>query len=283
MEGLQYPSKYDVLCGRGGKINEHAGNCTFRATVEQYKERYNLESNKVSKASISRDIVGQINAKGGRFLKKDAVTGLWFEADLDHSLKKTSQALREGAPKIRARAVREGKMKANPASASSSKKKATITTPNSMTRTFQRQNSAVILPSLYEFPGVSSFDYDALGLYNANADMDNFFNDTGKDEDNFKNDFVYSPNIKTNANDDGDDLFHEIDPLFVTPSSTPPLQNDEMRDDYHQFHRKAKFRRMNSLATSDLASDDSYMNEVALDPFGSMNSDDFAAVKMVEL
>mmetsp|Transcript_3897 Transcript_3897/g.5951 ORF Transcript_3897/g.5951 Transcript_3897/m.5951 type:complete len:295 (-) Transcript_3897:163-1047(-) len=291
-EGLQYPSKHDVLCGRGGKINEHPGNVRFRAIVEQYKEQYNLASNKNNKANISRDVVGQIYDVGGRFLKKDAMTNLWFEEDLDHALKKTSQALREGAPKIRARAVREGKLTA-PVSKKAKKLKSSSTVS---TRTYQRKTSAMILPSMFACSGVSSFDGDALELYNADLDNLNFFNDGNNKDDLDHFNFVEHANmpkkIKT-ANDDGSNFFRGVDPLFVTPSSTPPLhqEDEQVRDDFDDIrsHRASNFRRMNSLATSDLAADDSYLNEVATDPFDvslhGMSSDEFLSVttKMVEL
>lgn len=289
-EGLQYPTKHDVLCGRGGKINEHPGNVRFRAIVEEYKEQYNLASNKNNKANISRDVVGQIFDCGGRFLKKDAMTGRWFEEDLDHALKKTSQALREGAPKIRARAVREGKLTA-PASKKSKKSSTSTLSRN----TYQRQTSAMILPSMFASSGISSFDGDALELYNADLDNFNFFNDAANKDDLDQFNFVEHTNTPKNikiANDAGNNFVRDMDPLFVTPSSTPPLhQEEQVRDDFNDVrsHRACKFRRLNSLATSDLAADDSYLNEVATDPFDvsvhGMSSDEllFATTNMVEL
>jgi len=294
-EGLQYPTKNDVLCGRGGKINEHPGNVRFRAIVEQYKEQYNLASNKNNKANISRDVVGQIYDVGGRFLKKDAMTGLWFEEDLDHALKKTSQALREGAPKIRARAVREGKLTLTAPLTKKKSKKCKSKTSSS--RTYQRQTSAMILPSLFASSGISSFDGDALELYNADLDNLNFFNDVNVNKDDLDHfNFVEHTNTPKNNNIK---IANDMDPLFVTPSSTPPLHQEEkqqqVRDDFNdirsQSHRACKFRRLNSLATSDLAADDSYLNEVATDPFDvsvhgmSSSSDEFlfATTNMVEL
>jgi len=104
---VQYPSENDVLSGRGGKINDHYGNRQFRAIVKEFKERYNLTDKKNSKASIAREVVGQITALGGRFLRKDPASGYWIDEDESNAMKKTSQALRENAPKIRARVLRE--------------------------------------------------------------------------------------------------------------------------------------------------------------------------------
>mmetsp|Transcript_10271 Transcript_10271/g.15292 ORF Transcript_10271/g.15292 Transcript_10271/m.15292 type:complete len:288 (-) Transcript_10271:96-959(-) len=104
---VQFPSENDVLSGRGGKINDHYGNRQFRAIVKEFKERYNLTDKKNSKASIAREVVGQITALGGRFLRKDPASGYWIDEDESNAMKKTSQALRENAPKIRARVLRE--------------------------------------------------------------------------------------------------------------------------------------------------------------------------------
>lgn len=104
---VSHPSINDVLSGRGGKINDHYGNRQFRAIVHEFKERYNLTDKKNSKASIAREVVSQITALGGRFLRLDPVSGYWIDEIESNALKKTSQALRENAPKIRARALRE--------------------------------------------------------------------------------------------------------------------------------------------------------------------------------
>lgn len=107
---IRNPGPHDVLCGRGGGINAHIGNVAFRELVKRDKERYNLESNKVKKAQISQDIVDRVKAEGGRFLRRDEDGGYygqqswWVEIDDLKALAKTSQALREGAPSIRATA-----------------------------------------------------------------------------------------------------------------------------------------------------------------------------------
>jgi hypothetical protein len=107
---IRNPGPHDVLCGRGGGINAHIGNVAFRELVKRDKEKYNLESNKVKKAQISQEIVDQVKAEGGRFLRRDDDSSYyghqsrWLEIDDLKALAKTSQALREGAPSIRATA-----------------------------------------------------------------------------------------------------------------------------------------------------------------------------------
>ncbi len=64
----------DVLCGRGGKINNHPGNVTFRAVVEHYKHEYlDPRTRKLEKAHVAARLVAQIRnaTPPGRFLRDD--------------------------------------------------------------------------------------------------------------------------------------------------------------------------------------------------------------------
>ena len=103
------PNENDVLLGRGGKINNHPGNQQFRSIIEEYKERYNFATSKATKALISREVINRIAAMNppGRFISRnDAGTGMWYEERKENALKKTSQALREGAPRYKAKIIR---------------------------------------------------------------------------------------------------------------------------------------------------------------------------------
>lgn len=107
---IRHPEINDVLCGRGGNINKHPGNIAFRSYVSVHKNEYNLSTNKNIKALISQSIVDTIHNLDppGRFLIKDESTHggeWWIEVDNNKAMAKTSQALREGAPSIRAMAV----------------------------------------------------------------------------------------------------------------------------------------------------------------------------------
>ena len=102
------PNKNDVLCGRGGRINNHAGNVQFRYIIQAKKKQYlNLSTKKLEKAHIAASIVHDIRTMmdpPGRFLKEDRVgagVGLWFDIGDASAIKKTGQALREDAPDIR--------------------------------------------------------------------------------------------------------------------------------------------------------------------------------------
>lgn len=105
---VYHPEANDVLCGRGGNINNHPGNKVFRSYVNEQKSEYNLTPDKNYKANISQSIVDMIHnlVPPGRFLMKDSSKGpdWWVEVEGTKALAKTSQALREGAPSIRAMA-----------------------------------------------------------------------------------------------------------------------------------------------------------------------------------
>mmetsp|Transcript_30210 Transcript_30210/g.46254 ORF Transcript_30210/g.46254 Transcript_30210/m.46254 type:complete len:577 (+) Transcript_30210:183-1913(+) len=102
MKDIRSPHPNDVLCGRGGGTNNHAGNEKFRDLVNQQKVLY-LHSSKRDKPMVSRRIVQAVRAQvpPGRFLQKDETTSLWYDIGDQKAREKTSQALREGAPEIR--------------------------------------------------------------------------------------------------------------------------------------------------------------------------------------
>ena len=105
---IRTPHPHDVLSGRGGGINSHPGNKTFREWVQVRKEDYNLAGSKADKSKVANDVMDLVRHQSppGRFLKRanNSVAGpsWWVEVDEERALAKTSQALREGAPKIRA-------------------------------------------------------------------------------------------------------------------------------------------------------------------------------------
>lgn len=106
---IRQPNPQDVLSGRGGGINSHPGNKAFRQWISERKEKYNLARNKKDKTTVATEVVRQVQQQNppGRFLTKDtSVIGgngghWWIEVDETRALAKITQALREGAPKIR--------------------------------------------------------------------------------------------------------------------------------------------------------------------------------------
>ena len=99
-KGISEFSENDVLSGRGGGTNVHSGNRNFRDMINLHRRRY-LKAKKNDKPAISRAIVRAVRESGGRFLKKDEKSGLWFEIGDTQAREKTSQALRQRAPEMR--------------------------------------------------------------------------------------------------------------------------------------------------------------------------------------
>jgi len=106
VERVDTPNVNDVLCGRGGSINSHAGNEHFRQLVEKRKRVYLTARFKREKRLIASSIVSEIQALDppGRFLarKGGKENGYWYDIGDEKARDKTSQALRENAPSIRA-------------------------------------------------------------------------------------------------------------------------------------------------------------------------------------
>lgn len=104
---IRTPHAHDVLCGRGGGINGHVGNRVFRDLVAERRLDYNLASSKLEKARVAKEVMNLVTGLSppGRFLMRDPTGGIgswWIEIDENKAMAKTSQALREGAPSIRA-------------------------------------------------------------------------------------------------------------------------------------------------------------------------------------
>jgi len=102
-KGISRPHDNDVLLGRGGTINIHPGNETFRKVVDSKKRFYLTAQSKKEKRLITDSVLSKIRElePPGQFLAKDSSTGLWHDVGYDKARNKTSQALRENAPSIR--------------------------------------------------------------------------------------------------------------------------------------------------------------------------------------
>ena len=105
--GITDPRETDVLCGRGGAALRHPGNQTYRRLVNLNKGLY-ITCLKTEKLKISRSIVAAIREQNGRFLEKDSGKSSWFDIGDKKAIEKTSQALREGQPKLRQKIVEMG-------------------------------------------------------------------------------------------------------------------------------------------------------------------------------
>lgn len=104
--GIIEPRDSDVICGRGGSSLRHPGNQTYRRLVNLNKGLY-ITCLKTEKLKISRSIVAAIREQKGRFIEKDK-DGTYYDIGDKKAVEKTSQALREGQPKLRQKIAEMG-------------------------------------------------------------------------------------------------------------------------------------------------------------------------------
>lgn len=102
MKNVVAPGENDILCGRSKQTHHHPGNLSYRGLVNLNKSFY-ASCEKSHKGRIAQGIVAAIRAQKppGRFLVKDSKTSLYNDIGDKKAIEKTSQALREGQPKIR--------------------------------------------------------------------------------------------------------------------------------------------------------------------------------------
>jgi len=73
------PGAFDVICSRGKKAFQHAGNRNFRNIIERHMEEYAKASTKFEKSIIVTQIVDQVRqaSPSGGFIRRD--NGRWYE------------------------------------------------------------------------------------------------------------------------------------------------------------------------------------------------------------
>lgn len=96
------PHANDVIGGRGAAIQSHPGNEYYRLLIRSQKIEY-VNSKPPSKKLIIHEIVQAITTQSppGRFLKLDSKTEHYYPMSIHEAKKKTGQALREDAPKLK--------------------------------------------------------------------------------------------------------------------------------------------------------------------------------------
>ena len=93
-EGIECPLASDVLFGKGQFIQSHPGNVGMRYLLELNYETYNACETRHEKSCIIHQIVHDIEAAGGRFLKEDPL-GYWVLVSKREALTKVSMAFRD--------------------------------------------------------------------------------------------------------------------------------------------------------------------------------------------
>lgn len=103
--GVAAPSKNDVLVGKGCVCNGHHGNKSYRALVDSRKRDY-IAGTTTQRTYLIQSIVGQVRAKGGKFLEKDKFRNRWFDVGDSAAFKKTQTLLRRTSSTLRAKKVK---------------------------------------------------------------------------------------------------------------------------------------------------------------------------------
>lgn len=114
-EPIERLNSNDVLFGRGMGPSMYIGTQKFREMCEPKKQAYRASQKHTEKNNIAQEIVADIRAKGGRFLKQDedinpvddiVEEGVWYEVhDQGEILDKTKQTLRQKYPTKRGRST----------------------------------------------------------------------------------------------------------------------------------------------------------------------------------
>jgi hypothetical protein len=92
----EQPSDADVVGGRGGRSNHHAGNRPYWIKILGSRYHYRTCQSDAAKTVIAQDILNYIKIdKGGRFLNLDSKTNRWFVLPDAVVLDKIKQALRD--------------------------------------------------------------------------------------------------------------------------------------------------------------------------------------------
>lgn len=97
------PRVNDILLGRGGSSIHNDANVRYRTMVRSHKKAYQTYT-RHQKTTLAESLVEnwkKENDPPGRFLELDAKTSSWYCISEKSARRKTSQLLREGAPKIR--------------------------------------------------------------------------------------------------------------------------------------------------------------------------------------
>jgi hypothetical protein len=84
----------DVLCGCGGKSNNHDGNKRYRHVIGDIRQQYCDTSSKNDKTALSWSNVEYVNCYGGRFLKKENMDQ-WVVVTTGEACENIAHALRE--------------------------------------------------------------------------------------------------------------------------------------------------------------------------------------------
>jgi hypothetical protein len=98
------PTDVDILFGRGGNINGHAGNKRYLNEVSKYKFEY-YQATKKRKENITNEVLQAIKSYGARFLEYHNKKGFYVVVNDKKARKKISQRFRDDMERKKAPAA----------------------------------------------------------------------------------------------------------------------------------------------------------------------------------
>ncbi|KAG7362085.1 hypothetical protein IV203_025751 [Nitzschia inconspicua] len=99
------PAATDILCGRGKAFANHPGNKSFSDVIKRNLDRYIDAPKRQDKSLVVASVVSEILNYGARFVKKEKVSGRWYQMNEDQAHEKTGHAIRD---LIKSKSVLEG-------------------------------------------------------------------------------------------------------------------------------------------------------------------------------
>ena len=88
------PTDLDVLIGRQPASSNYKGNQTFRAMITSQIDKYEAMSTRAAKSEFVSTMLTNVHERGGRFLQKDATSGLWYEVPSHAAREKVGHTIR---------------------------------------------------------------------------------------------------------------------------------------------------------------------------------------------
>jgi hypothetical protein len=85
----------DICCGRGKGFINHPGNQKFQDIIHANLERYSVATSKNGKSKVVSSIVSDLLDNGARFVKKDTLSGKWYDIGISQAHEKTGHAIRD--------------------------------------------------------------------------------------------------------------------------------------------------------------------------------------------
>ena len=92
-EGIDLPTRKDVILRRGRVFHDHPGNQRMRQLIDSLQSEYAKAPVK-EKPQIAMRIVTSIRSEGGRFLERDKADGWWLVVDDKEACKRVGKAIR---------------------------------------------------------------------------------------------------------------------------------------------------------------------------------------------